>query len=50
MCLQAVASFLIPSRADPLLSIKSVASFFKKLSALSSQLSASGSTFIAEPE
>ncbi len=32
-----VASFLIPSMADPLLSCKSVASFFKKHSAFSHQ-------------
>jgi len=35
-----VASFLIPARPDPLLSINSVASFFKKLSAFSHQPSA----------
>jgi len=34
---QTVASFLIPARADPLLSSKSVASFFKKLSAFCHQ-------------
>ncbi len=35
-----MASFLIFPRADPLLSIKSVASFFQEFSVLSSQLSA----------
>jgi len=34
-----VGSFLIPNNADPLLSSKSVASFFKKLSAFSHQSS-----------
>jgi len=38
-----VASFLISAYADPLLSIKSVASFFEKLSAFSRQPSASRS-------
>src|SRR5208282_604041 len=38
---QTVASFLIFPRADPLLSSKSVASFFKKLSAFSHQPSGS---------
>ena len=41
LLLSSVASFLIFPRADPLLSSKSVASFFKKLSAFSHQRSAS---------